>query len=117
RLGYRPALMDLSVQPFAEDAVARARLVAISVPMHTALRLGVTVADRVRVENPRCHVCFFGLYAGLNAEYLFARGADSVISGEAEGPLSELARALEAGDGRLVPGVRTPRREAAPHLA
>src|SRR2546426_10493092 len=61
RLGYRPALMDLSVQPFAEDAVARARLVAISVPMHTALRLGVTVAERVRAENPRCHVCFFGL--------------------------------------------------------
>src|SRR3989441_6157210 len=62
RLGYRPAVMDVSVEPFDPDKVARAKLVAISVPMHTALRLGVTVAERVRAVSPGCHVCFFGLY-------------------------------------------------------
>src|SRR2546430_2067487 len=91
RAGYRPAVMDLSVEPFDADKVARATLVAISVPMHTALRLGVTVAERVRAANPGCHVCFFGLYASLNAEYLFAHGAQSVIGGEAETVLVELA--------------------------
>ncbi len=116
RAGYRPAVMDLSVEPFDADKVARATLVAISVPMHTALRLGVTVAERVRGENPGCHVCFFGLYASLNAEYLFAHGAQSVIGGEAETVLVELARALEASDGRAVPGLQRPGREATPHL-
>src|SRR6266851_8837097 len=77
RLGYRPALMDLSVEPFNREKVAKAKIVAISVPMHTALRLGVMVAERVRAMNPECHLCFFGLYAGLNAEYLFAHGAQS----------------------------------------
>src|SRR5437773_12127757 len=79
RLGYAPAIMDVSVEPFDADKVRRARLVAISVPMHTALRLGVMVAGRVRETNPGCHVCFFGLYASLNAEYLLAHGADSVV--------------------------------------
>jgi radical SAM superfamily enzyme YgiQ (UPF0313 family) len=116
RQGYRPAVMDVSVEPFDVERVTRAKVVAISVPMHTALRVGVTVAERVRAENPACHVCFYGLYADLNAEYLFARGAQSVISGEAEGPLVELVEALEAGDGRPVPSVRRPDRKAPPHL-
>src|SRR5438445_2795998 len=84
RLGYRPATLDVSVEPFDAEAVKRARLVAISVPMHTALRVGVAVAERVRALNPGAHLCFFGLYATLNADYLLAHGADSVIGGEAE---------------------------------
>ena len=59
--------------------LARARVIAISVPMHTALRLGLEVAARARAVNPGAHICFFGLYATLNADYLFAHGADSVI--------------------------------------
>src|SRR2546427_2111978 len=39
RAGYRPAVMDLSVAPFDAEQVRRARLVAVAVPMHTALRL------------------------------------------------------------------------------
>src|SRR6266540_5444928 len=97
RDGYRPATMDVSVEPFDAEKVARARVIAISVPMHTALRLGVTVAERARAANPGCHICFYGLYASLTAEYLFAHGADSVIGGEAEAPLVELIRLLEVG--------------------
>jgi radical SAM superfamily enzyme YgiQ (UPF0313 family) len=115
--GYHPALMDVSVEPFDPARVRRAKLVAVSVPMHTALRVGVSVAERVRAVNPGSHLCFFGLYAGLNAEYLFAHGVDSVIAGEAEEPLVELARAIEAGDGRVVASVRTAGRPASPHLA
>lgn len=117
RRGYHPAVMDVSVEPFDPEKAARARVVAISVPMHTALRLGVAVAERVRAVNPTSHVCFYGLYASLNAEYLLAHGADSVVGGEAEEPLVELVWALEAGDGRPVPGVRTAAAPAGPHLA
>ena len=115
--GYGPAVMDVSVEPFDPDKVARARLVAVSVPMHTALRVGVALIGRVRAVNPACHVVAYGLYAQLNAEYLLGHGVDSVIGGEAEAPLVALAETLEAGTGQLTPGVGTAARPAAPHLA
>ncbi len=95
RAGYAPAVMDLSVEPFDAERVCRARLVAISVPMHTALRLGAAAAARVREVNPDCHVCLYGLYAGLNADWLLAHGADSVLAGEVEPALVALAERLE----------------------
>ena len=116
RAGYRPALMDTSVEPVDEDKLARARVIAVSVPMHTALRLGLEVAARARAVNPAAHVCFFGLYATLNAELLFASGVDSVIGGEAEAPLLALIKALERGEAGAVPGVGRSGQPAAPHL-
>jgi len=116
RAGYRPALMDTSVEPVDEDKLTRARVIAVSVPMHTALRLGLEVAARARAVNPAAHVCFFGLYATLNAELLFASGVDSVIGGEAEAPLLALIEALERGEAGAVPGVGRSGQPAAPHL-
>src|ERR671931_1458591 len=95
RRGYRPALLDVSVEPFDAEKVRRARLVAVSVPMHTALRLGVLFAQRARAVNPTCHIAFYGLYATLNAEHLLKHAADSVLSGELEAALVELARNLD----------------------
>ena len=98
RAGYRPAVMDLSVEPFDADKVRRARLVAVAVPMHTALRLGVAAAARVRAANPAAHICFYGHYAALNVEHLTSQGhADSVLAGELEDALIALARRLDAG--------------------
>src|SRR6185436_1549419 len=114
--GYAPAVMDVSVEPFDPEKAARARLVGVSVPMHTALRVGTAVIERVRAVNPGCHIAAYGLYAQLNADYLLAHGVDSVIGGEAEGPLVALAEALETGIGEPVPGVGTPGRPAAPSL-
>jgi radical SAM superfamily enzyme YgiQ (UPF0313 family) len=116
--GYQPAVLDLSIQPFDEAAAARARLAAISVPMHTALRIGVSVAERIRKANPSCHVCFYGLYASLNAEYLLAGIADSVVGGEPEAALADLVRALEAGgDTPETSGVITSGARRAPRLS
>ena len=97
RHGYAPDVVDVSVERFDAAKVASARLVAISVPMHTALRLGVGIAERVRKVNPGCHVCFYGLYAALNADWLLATCADSVLAGELESELVELAARLERG--------------------
>src|SRR6266508_1483572 len=70
RAGFAPDALDLAVEPFDEARVRRARLVAISVPMPTAPRLGVAAAQRVRRVNPGAHISFYGLYATLNADYL-----------------------------------------------
>jgi hypothetical protein len=70
RAGYEPAVLDLSVEPLDEEKVRRARAILISVPMHTALRLGTAVLARVRALNPSAHIGLYGLYAALNAEYL-----------------------------------------------
>ena len=72
--GYSPAALDLAIGPLDPPAVARARFVAIAVPMHTALRLGARAVERVRSLNPASHICLYGLYATLNAEALLARG-------------------------------------------
>ncbi len=115
--GIGAAALDLAVEPFDEAAARAARLVAIAVPMHTALRLGVRAAERVRAANPDAHICFYGLYAWLNREYLLGRSADSVMGGEAEAQLAALAEAVLAGEAaECVAGVTTARAEGAPYV-
>jgi radical SAM superfamily enzyme YgiQ (UPF0313 family) len=87
------------VDPFDADKVTHARFVGISVPMHTALRLGVKVAERVRALNPAAVICFYGLYAALNADYLLEHAGDYCIGGEVEEPLVALVDALSAQPG------------------
>lgn len=87
RAGYRPTLLDISVEALDPEKLKAARFVLISVPMHTALRLGVRVAERTREHNPDAHICFSGLYAALNADYLLEQHADSVLAGELEDAL------------------------------
>ena len=87
--GYRPVAVDLAVESLEtfeqRDRWRRLRLIAISVPMHTALHVGVQAARRLRLVAPRAHICFYGLYAILNAEHLLQTGlADSVLGGEFE---------------------------------
>lgn len=110
RAGYLPMPIDTAVEPLTDEAILRARFVAISVPMHTALRLGEQLARRVHSLNPAAHICFYGLYASLNAGYLLQGIIDSAIGGEYEGPLLRLIAALERGDfddSEPIPGVRT----------
>ena len=94
RAGYTPHVMDIAVETLDVEKAARAEFVGICVPMHTALRLGVHVATRLRKINPTCHICFYGLYASLNAAYLLKYHADSVIRGEYETLLIELVDSI-----------------------
>jgi radical SAM superfamily enzyme YgiQ (UPF0313 family) len=115
--GFAPAAVDAAVETVEDAAIGAAGLVAIAVPMHTALRLGVAVAERVRAVNPDAHICFYGLYATLNADHLLAGPGDSVISGEFEGALLGLAEALDRGaPAGSVAGVGVAGRPAAPIL-
>lgn len=97
RAGFAPRAIDLSVERLDDAAVDRAELVVVSVPMHTALRLGVRTAQRIRARRPGVRVCFAGLYAPLNAAYLAGVGVDWVLGGESEQALVALAEELDAG--------------------
>jgi radical SAM superfamily enzyme YgiQ (UPF0313 family) len=102
---------DVAVQSLERSVVEWADVVGISIPMFTAIRLGVKLGDQIKAVNPRAHVTYFGLYASLNAEYLFEKGADSVVGGEFEGPLVNLVRRLANGEsaeaGASTDGVQT----------
>ena len=117
RAGYRPDAMDIAVEMFDDEKAARARFVGISVPMHTALRMGVRVIERIREVNPQCHICCYGLYGALNSDYLLKNGADSCIGGEYEEPLVALVEQLESGAEDDLPGVIRRGAEATPYLS
>jgi hypothetical protein len=94
RAGPRVTAHDASLEAPGIAAFESADLVAISVPMHTALRLGIEIAKLARQRRPMAHVTLFGLYAWMHAEELLDTVADSVIGGEFEASLVELATRL-----------------------
>jgi len=115
--GYCPAGLDIAVEKIDSQSIRRATFVGISVPMHTALRLGVRVAELIRTANASCHICFYGLYASINAEYLLSEVADSVVGGEYEIPLVSLIQALENGQAiEKIEGVSCRGRIVGPYL-
>ncbi len=115
--GFASVGLDIAVENIDESALRLARFVGISVPMHTALRLGVRVAELIRAMNPDCHICFYGLYASINAKYLLQGLADSVVGGEYEIPLISLIEALDREQAiSLLEGVSSRNRVVGPSL-
>lgn len=92
RAGMNVACLDLSREPMREELVKQADFIGFYLPMHTATRLAARVAPVVKEINPAAHLCFYGLYAPLNAEYLRKLGAQTIIGGEFE---EELVKAAE----------------------
>lgn len=74
--GFTPDVIDIAVESLDVEKVERARFIGISVPMYTALRLGVHLLHRIRHINPDVSICMYGLYATLNADYLLSHGVD-----------------------------------------
>ncbi|MGH7701341.1 MAG: CUAEP/CCAEP-tail radical SAM (seleno)protein [Gemmatimonadales bacterium] len=116
RAGFQPRVMDLSQCRLDESAVRDAWFVGVSVPMHTALRIGVDALPRVRELNPDAFICCYGMYAWLNAEHLLDGLCDAVIGGEAERALVDLVVDLGAGGDGRAPGVWRRGRPAPPLL-
>ena len=92
--GFSPDAIDIAVEPLDAEKVKHARFIGISVPMHTALRLGVHLLQRIREINPNVSICMYGLYAELNADYLLSHGVDSCISGDASIQLVGLVQSV-----------------------
>jgi radical SAM superfamily enzyme YgiQ (UPF0313 family) len=92
--GHRVTCLDLSREALDESAIRVADLIAFYVPMHTATRLAVALIAPVREMNPHVHICFYGLYAPVNEEYLRGLGVGSILGGEFEEGLGNLAGRL-----------------------
>jgi radical SAM superfamily enzyme YgiQ (UPF0313 family) len=97
-IGAKVTCLDLSREGFREAPIREAELIAFYVPMHTATRLAVALLPRVRELNPRAHICFYGLYAPVNAEYLRELGAQTILGGEFEEGLVHLVERLAGAD-------------------
>ena len=94
RAGHEVRCLDLSVQPWDPDALDWAQAVGFSVPMHTAMRLALNAARRVRREHPRLPICFYGLYATVSHELVTGELAGRAIAGEYEPALVAWASGL-----------------------
>lgn len=92
--GHEVTGLDLTVVALERDAVDRADLIAFYLPMHTATRIAVPLIQRVRQWRPTVHLCCYGLYAPLNADYLRGLGVDTILGGEFETGLVALAQSL-----------------------
>jgi radical SAM superfamily enzyme YgiQ (UPF0313 family) len=95
--GHGVTCFDLTRQSVDESAVRDAGLIAIYVPMHTATRLATQLIPSLRQQNPGAHLCCYGLYAPMNAEYLRTLGVATLLGGEFEKELVDLADRLSAG--------------------
>lgn len=94
--GAEVTCLDVSREAFREDAIRAADLVAFCVPMHTATRLAVQLVGTIRELNPNAHICFYGLYAPVNEAYLRKLGVGTILGGEFEQGLVDLAARLAA---------------------
>ncbi|MGA7462966.1 MAG: CUAEP/CCAEP-tail radical SAM protein [Candidatus Korobacteraceae bacterium] len=96
--GCDVACVDLAVESFSQcrSVIASADLIAFSLPMHTATRLAGGLVQKVRGLNADAHLCFYGLYAPLNEDYLRSIGGETLIGGEFEQGLVSLVKRLMA---------------------
>src|SRR6266851_6370944 len=99
--GHAVACFDLTQQELDAGAVHSAELIAIYLPMHTATRLACKLIPSLREQNPQAHICCYGLYAPMNAEYLRSLGVGTILGGEFEKKLVHLAERLGDGNGAI----------------
>jgi radical SAM superfamily enzyme YgiQ (UPF0313 family) len=98
RDGFGVNCLDLSLQKLDPALLSRARLVALYVGMHTATRIAVEALPRIRALAPHAHLCVYGLYAPMNQALLRGLGVKTILGGECEPALADLARRLRAGE-------------------
>jgi radical SAM superfamily enzyme YgiQ (UPF0313 family) len=118
--GHDVRAIDLAVQDWDPHLIDWADAVAISTPMHTATRLAVDVARRIRSQRPSLLLASYGLYAAMAADADGTMVFDRAIVGEYEATLVEwlggapfeeaISIHLDRG------GFRTPNRSILPSL-
>jgi len=90
--------LDLTRQTLDAGAIAAAELIAIYLPMHTATRLAAQLIPELQRLNPRAHLCCYGLYAPMNIELLRSLGVQTLLGGEFESGLVDLAEQLNPAE-------------------
>lgn len=95
RAGHDVQCLDVAVDQIETSALGRAQAVAISVPMHTAMRLALQVAHIVREHQPHLPLCLYGLYAAVGATQDSEGIINRAIAGEYESDLLDWVNRLE----------------------
>ena len=119
--GHEVRAIDLAVQSWDSGIIAWADAVAISTPMHTATRIAVGAAERIRRQCPDLPIAAYGLYAAMAGDGDSAGAFDRAIVGEYESALVEwladdsLQSPVSVHLGRG--GFRVPDRSVLPPLA
>ena len=114
RAGAPVRCLDLAVEPGRAPGreLEPGDLLGFYLPMHAATRLSAPLIASIRQDNPDVHICCYGLYAGVNEDYLRQLGADSVVAGEFEPALVALYEQLKNGAaGPVADGVILQRNE------
>lgn len=91
--GIPVTCLDLSRETLCEDTVRQSEFIAFYIPMHTATRLAIKILPEIRRLNPSAHLCFYGLYAPVNENYLRSLGAETILGGEFEAALLNAVQA------------------------
>jgi radical SAM superfamily enzyme YgiQ (UPF0313 family) len=117
--GHDVTAVDLARTKLPDKSeISTADLIAFYLPMHTATRLALKLIPKVRAANPTADFCAYGLYAPLNEAILREHGVTTMLGGEFEQGLVDLAagRAAQAvSHGRQQ--FQIPDRTALPGLA
>jgi radical SAM superfamily enzyme YgiQ (UPF0313 family) len=95
--GHSVRCLDLSVDAWDAQAAWWAEAVALSVPMHTAMRLAVRAARELRGVRPDLPLAFYGLYAPVSRDLTVRGVADAAIGGEYEPALVRWVDAVAQG--------------------
>ena len=82
--GHEVRCLDLAVEAFDDALATWADAVAFSVPMHTAMRLALSAAQRLRTLRPELPIALYGLYAPVSRDATVGSVVDRVIAGEYE---------------------------------
>lgn len=80
--GHEVRACDIAVEPWDASAVDWADAVAVSAPMHTAMRLAIEVGRSIKDRRPDLPVAVYGLYAGMAGED--SSPFDRILVGEYE---------------------------------
>ena len=94
--GHEVRALDVSLDPLSSADVEWADAVAVSVPMHTAKRLGDDISAEIKQHRPDLPIAHYGLYAGVGDAP--SRGlAETVLEGEYEPALVDWVESLSSG--------------------
>ncbi|MEL6823798.1 MAG: CUAEP/CCAEP-tail radical SAM protein, partial [Calditrichota bacterium] len=103
--------VDCAVEPFPQDQVKTADIIAFFLPMYTAARLSIPLIKKVRNLNPECTIVAYGLYAPVNEDFLKRNSVQKVIGGEFEQPLLDYCRSIRSQGSDSSPAVSLERQK------
>ncbi len=96
--GCQVTCVDLAHGVLPHEAIEEADLAAIHLPMHTATRLAAKLIPKIAAIHPSIRICCYGMYAPMNEAYLRGLGVTTVLGGEFEQGLRDLAARMGRGD-------------------